>query len=139
MIEEQSFGIIPLSRRSGIWYVLLIQHAHGKYWGFPKGHAEAGETHRASAERELKEETNLEVVKYLSTEPLMEAYSFTHKLGPVSKKVFYFVAEVQGKIVLQAHEVQDARWVKFEHAHNEVTHPEAKAIVEQVAKILATL
>jgi len=138
MNQEQSFGIIPLVRREAQWHVLLIQHAHAKYWGFPKGHAEPGETPHATAERELKEETNLTVVKYLSHEPLLEEYTFTHKHQLIEKKVFYFPAEVSGKLTLQAHEVQDAKWVKFSEALHHVTHPEAKAIVEQVAKILAT-
>ncbi len=137
--QEISFGIIPLRKSSGTWEVFLIQHAKSRYWGFPKGHGETGETPQEAALRELKEETNLEVTYYLQKEPLEEQYCFRIEGRQVFKKVSYYVAEVTGEVILQANEVQNGMWVKFSEAMDKVTHSEGKAILTQVEKILEKL
>src|SRR3989344_6209301 len=134
--QEESFGAIPLTKRAGEWYVFLIQHKHGRYWGFPKGHAEPKETPQEAALRELKEETNLELVQYLQQEPLIEQYRFTWEGRKVFKRVFYYVAEVKGEAILQKNEVQDGKWIPFREAIDQITHPEGKSILAQVEQIL---
>lgn len=133
---EASFGVIPLCRQEGKWSVFLIQHKKGRYWGFPKGHAEPNESQQESALRELKEETNLELVRFLQEEPIIEEYSFLLKGKRVYKRVLYFVAEVKGVVKLQKEEIQDGVWVPFPDALDTVTHPEGKAILAQVMKNL---
>jgi 8-oxo-dGTP pyrophosphatase MutT (NUDIX family) len=136
MEQDESFGVIPLVQQSGQWEVFLVLHKHAKYWGFPKGHAEAGETAQQAACRELKEETNLEIVRYLAPEPLTEQYRFTHGQRYIVKKVFYFVAEVKGSVRLQEKEIEDGLWVRLSEAMNKVTHPEGKSIIALVQKLL---
>lgn len=136
MKKDESFGVVPLSKASGQWQVFLIQHKGGRYWGFPKGHAEANELPMQAALRELKEETNLELVHLLQKEPLMEQYHFMMEGRRVFKRVFYFVAEVKGTVKLQEQEINDGIWVPFPDVIDKVTHQEGKAIIQQVAKIL---
>lgn len=136
MINDESFGIVPLRKTAHGWEVLLIQHKHGRHWGFPKGHAEAKETPRKAAARELKEETNLDVVRYLSENPLVEQYRFIHERRSIHKRVDYFIAEVSGTIKIQEHEVEDAAWSSIDEAFAKLTHDEAKTILKQVARIL---
>lgn len=137
--QDESFGVVPLSRARGFWEVFLIQHRHGRYWGFPKGHAENNETREEAASRELKEETNLEIVRYLQSEPLMEQYQFTLDGRRISKRVYYFIAEVSGEVELQKKEIQDGLWVPLTEATDKLTHQEGKTILAQVAKILPSL
>ncbi len=134
--KDESFGVIPLSCKNGVWEVFLIQHRRGHYWGFPKGHAEPGETHQEAAFRELKEETNLEIVRYLQTEPLLEQYHFMADGRRIFKQVLYYVAEVQGTVKPQEKEIQNGIWVPFPESIDKVTHPEGKMILTQVEKIL---
>jgi bis(5'-nucleosidyl)-tetraphosphatase len=136
MKYEESFGIIPLRKHQGAWEVFLIQHIKGHYWGFPKGHAEDNETPIESAFRELKEETNLEPVDCLRTDPFIEQYQFTIKGERISKRVLYFVAEVTGNVILQSIEIQNGVWVLFDQAMEKITHAEGKSILSQVATIL---
>ena len=136
MKYEESFGVIPLTKERGHWEVFLIQHQRGGYWGFPKGHAEKGETPEETAFRELKEETNLELVRYIRSEPFHEQYQFTMDGKRVSKRVSYYAAEVSGRVELQSQEIQDGMWVLFPDALVKVTHSEGKSILAQVAKIL---
>lgn len=134
MEKEESFGVIPLSKKSGEWKVFLIQHKKGRYWGFPKGHAESGETAQETAFRELKEETNLDVVRCLQEEPFVEQYQFSKKGSRVEKRVAYFVAEVDGKVKLQQEEIQGGIWVPFPEALTKVTHTEGRTILAQIAE-----
>ena len=136
MKYEESFGVIPLNKERGRWEVFLIQHHRGGYWGFPKGHAEPGETPEQAAGRELKEETNLEIVRYLRKEPFIEQYQFSMVGKRVSKRVAYFAAEVSGKIELQKQEIQDGIWLPVAEALEKVTHSEGKSILSQVVNIL---
>lgn len=136
MRQDESFGVIPLRKEKGHWEVFLIQHNRSGYWGFPKGHAEEGETAQEAAFRELKEETNLELVRLLEKEPLMEQYTFMMDGIRVFKRVFYFIAEVGGTIALQSQEIHDGRWIPLPDALNQVTHQEGRSILTQVEKIL---
>lgn len=136
MQKDESFGVIPLSCARGLWEVFLIQHQRGRYWGFPKGHAEPGETPQQAAFRELKEETNLEIVRYLQKEPLSEQYYFMMEGRRIFKRVLYFIAEVEGTVKLQEKEIQNGVWLPLTDAIEKVTHAEGKAILSQVEKIL---
>lgn len=135
--QDESFGVVPLKKEGGQWEVFLIKHKHGRYWGFPKGHAEAGETPQVTAARELKEETNLDVVQFLTGEPLMERYSFMLGGSRIYKRVYYFIAEVSGEISLQKHEISDGIWLPFPEALQKLTHSEGKTILSQVSSFLS--
>lgn len=139
MRQDESFGVIPLSKAKGRWEVFIIQHNRSGYWGFPKGHAEANETPEEAAFRELKEETNLELKNFLQAEPVAEQYTFMMDGKRVFKRVFYFIAEVEGTIELQKQEIHDGKWVPFPDVYNQVTHQEGKALLTQVEKLLPKL
>ena len=136
MRHDESFGVIPLSKKNGTWHVFLIQHRRSGYWGFPKGHAEASETPKEAGFRELKEETNLELEKLLQEEPIMEQYYFSMEGTRVFKKVLYFIAEVKGKPHLQSQEIYDGKWFAYPDALQQVTHQEGKTLLAQVGKLL---
>ncbi len=137
--QDQSYGVIPLSYRQDHWEVFLIQHRLGRHWGFPKGHAESNETPQQAGCRELKEETNLDLVRFLQVEPLLEQYQFVLDKRRVFKRVFYFVAEVSGEIILQKKEIVDGIWLPITTAYEQLSHPEGRAILSQVEKILANI
>jgi 8-oxo-dGTP pyrophosphatase MutT (NUDIX family) len=137
MQEEASFGVIPLSNEKGHWEVFLIQHRRGGHWGFPKGRAELNETSERAAMRELKEETNLDIVRFLSQEPLHEKYHLYRSGKRVSKMVLYYLAEVEGDIFLQQEEIEEGAWFTLQEARTKLTHSEGRAILTQVEKILS--
>jgi len=134
--QDESFGVVPLCRPRGRWEVFLIKHRHGRYWGFPKGHAEAGETPQVTAARELKEETNLDVLRFLTGKTFMERYNFVIEGTRVFKRVYYFLAEVGGEVQLQKHEVSDGVWLPLDQALQRLTHPEGRMILSQVSAFL---
>ena len=62
MNYEKSCGAIVFRKFHGNIELLLIKHANGGHWSFPKGHVEAGETEVETAIREIREETGIEVM-----------------------------------------------------------------------------
>lgn len=138
MKYEESFGIIPLKRGSdGSWQVFLIQHrSGGAYWGFPKGHPEDGETPQESAARELEEETHLKISRIFSDEPLEESYFFERNGDKISKKVQYFLAEVEGTVLLQKKEILNGKWVDIDTAPLLMVHSEGKKLCKQIKEFL---
>lgn len=154
--KDASFGIIPLTKETGSWYVFIIRQANGNRpssfsdslslrsqenyaghaWGFPKGHAEVGESPRETAERELREETGLSTTKYLPVKPFVTRYLCISHGKYVGKTVTCFVAEVAGTVTLCPQEIVEGAWVTLEEAPQKMQFPEMKEIVETLASIL---
>ena len=61
MNYEKSCGAIVFRKFHGNIELLLIKHANGGHWSFPKGHVEEGETEVETALREVHEETGLTI------------------------------------------------------------------------------
>src|SRR5580700_5389769 len=55
--NEISSGGVVVRRSPDGYEVCLVND--GRYWGFPKGHIEAGETPEVAAMREISEETGI--------------------------------------------------------------------------------
>ena len=127
-MEDQSYGIIPFQKTSNGLQVLLVQHKHGLYWSFPKGHTEGAEEPLDAASRELKEETGLEIDELLTEETLTENYSFKRDGQTIDKTVTYYIAYVSGAFELHQDEICDARWLSIQDAANIITYDEAKLL-----------
>ena len=138
VVEEVSYGIIPIRKKSGIWETFLVKLHSGNHWSFPKGHAIDGEAPRATAERELAEETGLCVVSYLTPESFTEHYNFERAGITVQKVVTYFVAEVAGNATIQEEELDDAGWYPLYEAEAYLTYPEAQALSLRILDLLNT-
>ena len=135
MILEKAFGIIPLRKIDSGFEVFLIKMKAG-HVGFPKGHANPGENQKTTAERELFEETHLQVLKYLSKQIFFESYSFQRDGRKILKSVGYYLAEVEGNIVLEKNEILDGFWINFKKAINEITFSEGKNLAIKISSLL---
>lgn len=133
---EESFGILPVKRKGGGWQIFLIQNRNNGHWGFPKGKPNSGESPKDSAMRELKEETGLLVVEFLTEEPFLDHYEYMRGRNRIAKTVYYFPALVQGNIRLQAKEVHAGNWLPIDQAINKLTYQGAKQICQKLLEIL---
>ncbi len=131
MKKEASYGMIPLKRVAEGWHVLLIKHQAG-HWSFPKGHAENNENGIQAATRELLEETGLLVKKILHQRSFCEKYRYKKESQMIDKTVEYFLAEVEGEVVLQMEELSASKWVSLQEAAEHVTFPEGKDLCREV-------
>lgn len=136
MKVDESFGIIPISKKKNHWEVLLLLHKNGNFWGFPKGHADSNEKGEDAAIRELKEETNLDASHFLQLQPLEDRYEFSKEGENISKTVYYYISEVSGTLIVQKHEILDAKWSPFQDAKNLATYEGTKILIDQAEVIL---
>ncbi len=61
MKKEKSCGAIVYKYLDDELYILLVRHNVG-HWSFPKGHMENYESEEETSLREVKEETNLDIL-----------------------------------------------------------------------------
>lgn len=135
MKKEYSFGIIPLRFFANEWQVLLVQHIAG-HWSFPKGHVDEGELPRQTAERELLEETGLEVEQYVADDMLQETYFFKYQDVLIKKEVGYFIAVVKGDIKLQEEEVKAVEWLSLLDSLNRLNFSESKKMIHKTMQLI---
>lgn len=136
VIKEESFGVVPLKLEGEVWMVFLILHKQGRHWGFPKGKKQNGEDAKTSAIRELKEETNLDIVRFIQETPFIENYLFRKKGKKILKTVHYFPAVVSGELKLQPEEIRDGKWLPLKEAHQQLSFKEARSICDHVIHLL---
>lgn len=138
MLKHNSFGIVPLTYRENYWEVFLVQHLNGGHWGFPKGHSEKGESPKQTAERELKEETGMEVIRYLDHPYLVEKYQFMWEGHLVDKMVRFYPAEVTTKYTLQSEELIQGKWMPLKDLLSHVTFEEEEKLYLSLIKMLSS-
>lgn len=131
---ECSYGVIPLQKCSdGLLRMLMVQHLKG-HWGFPKGHAEAGESHLETAARELSEETGLRVDSWCENISFQESYHFQGAGVEVDKTVTYFSAYVEGVLQLQDTELSQGAWLLPNELVIHATFPEMKKVCLRISE-----
>lgn len=91
MLIERSCGAVVFTRENGQIKYVIIRSKTG-FYGFPKGHMEAGETEAETALREIREETGLDVYVIDSFRE-EEVYPICCNGEQRLKKVTYFLAE----------------------------------------------
>ncbi len=109
---EKSCGAVVYKVVSGVT-LFLIEHMALGHTSLPKGHMEKGETEEETAIREIKEETNLDVV--LDTR-FRHTISYSPYPG-IEKTVVFFAAEAASdSLVNQECEVSALEWMPYEQA-----------------------
>jgi 8-oxo-dGTP pyrophosphatase MutT (NUDIX family) len=137
--RDEAFGVIPILPKHPTYHFLLIQH-HAGHWGFPKGHAVAGESALQAACREFTEETGIAAYTLLDGVSFSEHYTFTRNGKKYEKTVLYYPVFVQAATVNhQADEIRDHAWVSYEQAIVRLTFDGARQILTDVHHYLATL
>ena len=136
MNYEKSCGAIVYRRFHGNTEILLIRHIKSGYWSFPKGHVENGETEVETATREIKEETNIDV---LIDSGFRETVSFSPRRD-TSKTVVYFVAKaLNNDTKPQLEEISEIRWVEIGQAASHLTYDNDKLIVTKAKAFIALM
>lgn len=134
--KDEAFGIVPILQTANGHQFLLIQH-HAGHWGFPKGHADPGESALQAACREFVEETGISDYTLIEGISFSEQYPFTRSRRRFEKTVIYFPAWVQSTTVhCQAKEIQAYAWATYEQAIAKLSFDGAKQVLRDVQKYL---
>ncbi len=136
-MTDESFGVVPIHATAGTRRFLLVHQKKG-HWGFPKGHAEAGESDIQAALRELAEETGITDCELVDDEMFIERYMFINKQGKrIDKTVTFFIGRVgDPAVAVQPEEVQAYAWLDADEARQRLTFPEARELLGRVIAYL---
>ncbi len=134
MLHEKSCGAIVYRKFHGNTEILLIKHVNSGHWSFPKGHVESGETEVETAQREIFEETGIDVIIDSS---FREIVSYSPKKG-TQKIVVYFLAKAKNSdYIPQEEEIADIKWVEIGRAQSVLSYENDKSIVAKAKAIIA--
>lgn len=133
MTYEKSCGALVYRRFHGNTELLLIKHANGGHWSFPKGHVEEGETEIETALREIKEETDVDVI----IDPTFrEVVTYSPKKD-TQKDVIYFIARATTfDYTPQEEEVSQVKWVEINRAQSFLTYDNDKQLVNKAKAVI---
>ncbi len=128
MKKEKSCGAIVFYLKDNKEQILLIKHANSGHWSFPKGHVEAGETEVATALREIKEETGINVS--IDTR-FREVVTYSPKKDVLKDVVYFFATSEEYETFNQEEEVSDIKWVDLSSVVNCVSYKNDKALLRK--------
>ena len=133
MQYDKSCGAVIINQNS----VLLVYQQKG-FWGFPKGHIEAGETEVETALREVQEETNLKII----IDP-DSRFSFSYYIPHLNtqKEVVLFLAHLAPNsppLSRQASEIAILEWAPLDEVEDKLTFPEWQNIWRQIHQKIAS-
>ena len=132
VVKEKSCGAIVYRYLGTDLYILMIQMNVG-HWSFPKGHVEGDETEVATAIREVKEETNIDI---FVDKNFREVTTYS-PLSGILKDVVYFVATpISNHVIPQEEEVSDVKWVHSDDALNIVTYDSDRNILYKAIQFI---
>ena len=136
MKHEFSAGIILYFKSHGTYEYLLIYSKATRYWGFPKGKIESGESKQDAAVREIKEETGLDATITDGFEYPV-TYFFRDKSKQMIKKVVYFyVGRAPSKQIKLSEEHDDYVWLPYDQALAQISYANDRHALEQAAEFL---
>ena len=123
---EHSCGGILYTMINGQPHYVLVREG---YYGFPKGHMEAGETQQQTALREIREETGIQAT-LLPGPKWSDTYHL--KLHQVDKTVTYFLASFQNQTpVKPPDELEEVVLLSYEEALDKSTHPRLQTFLKE--------
>ena len=132
VIREKSCGAVIFCTENGRTRY-LIEHMRQGHYALCKGHMEAGETERETAEREILEETGLNVQVDTAFRETLE-YSPYH--GCI-KEVVYFIARAgDTDTVPQPEEVGEIVWAEAEEAQRLLTFDNDRGIFQNAVRFI---
>jgi 8-oxo-dGTP pyrophosphatase MutT (NUDIX family) len=136
MNYEKSCGAVVYRKFHGNTEILLIRHIKSGCWSFPKGHVEKGETEIQTAAREIKEETNIDV---LIDDGFRETVTFSPRRD-TSKTVVYFVGKAISRDAKpQLDEISEMRWMEIGQAISYLTYENDKIIATKAKAFISLM
>lgn len=136
--DEISCGGVPIYMRSDGKpdYLLVLHNGPYKYWAFPKGRQNIGESYKETAIRELKEETgisNFKIIRRLISDSI---YFPKRGTKTIIKKVVFYLVRFYTKDVTLSAEHLSWKWVPFEKALSMLTFHDYIRVLKESNELL---
>ena len=127
-LYEKSCGGIVFYKSKSSTRILLVKNNNGRYWSFPKGHIEIGETEEQTAAREIKEETSLDVEIKEGFREVSDYCPF----GRIHKRVVFFLCQAfNDNVNVQEEEIAEYIWVDLRQARKLCTYDNDLRIISK--------
>ena len=111
-LYQKSCGAVVYREKGGVREYLCLLQAHSGSYSVPKGHMEAFETERQTAEREAREEAGIELS---FIEGFRREMRYT-VLETRKKTLVLFLAGCRGEVKYDGREISEHRWLSLEEA-----------------------
>lgn len=132
-LYETSCGAVVYRYINGQVRYLMIKNKRSKYWGWPKGHMERGETRYDTAKREVLEETGLHIKIHSGYEGKSR-----YSLSDCTQKVVYIYAASteDTRTIIQDEEIDDYVWVPYQTAMSMLKFQNDRRILKNAVRYL---
>ena len=120
---KQAGAIVVRAGKSEPRILLVTARRNPDNWIFPKGHVESGESLKAAALREAREEAGVE------GKVVGAAGKMSFEFGDNTYRVYYFV--VQTADVGEEREGRRLRWLKYKQALRRLTYDETRDLLRE--------
>lgn len=131
MVENRkSVGVVLFRQNEEGREYLLLHYAAG-HWDFPKGGQETGENDEQTVRRELQEETGITQIDIDAGFTHELSYFFREQGELIRKTVVFYLGRTRQADVKLSFEHQDFAWLPYENAMAQLTHKNAKALLEK--------
>ncbi|MCD6284013.1 NUDIX domain-containing protein [bacterium] len=132
---EKSAGAVLFVRENKKIKYLLLKHSLG-HWDFPKGNIEKGEKIEDTVKREIKEETGISRIVFISDFKHWIKYFYRLKGKTVFKIVTFLLAEAKTKKVKLSFEHVGYKWLDFNKAMKLLKFRNSKEILKMANEFL---
>ena len=132
MKYEKSCGAVIYTVQNGTRFYLVEQMQKG-YVSLCKGHVEKDETELQTAEREIREETGLDVE---FVEGFRKVIAYSPSTGCMKTVVLFLACAEHTSVRVQEEEVRAVQWLPFEDAVEALTFDSTREILRQAETFL---
>jgi 8-oxo-dGTP pyrophosphatase MutT (NUDIX family) len=136
--DEVSCGGVPVyfNANNKPEFLLVLHNTPHKYWAFPKGRQNEGETYKQTAIREISEETgntNFKIIKRLISDSI---YFPKRGTKTIVKKVVFFLVKFQTREIKLSSEHVNWTWATFEKALSLLTFDDYKRVLMESNELI---
>jgi bis(5'-nucleosidyl)-tetraphosphatase len=129
MIMEHSAGAVLFGYFAYGERKFLLLHYISGHWDFPKGNVEVGETEVRAAKREIFEETGITDLQFVNGFIRSIYYRYRRDGNLIQKKVSFYLAQTQTRIIKLSNEHQDFLWADYHSALKILTYRSARDVL----------
>ena len=137
--QVSSGGVVVKGAGADAQICLIARRVADKViWGLPKGHVEPGEQPQDTALREVREETGLiaEPITRIGSISYWFAVKDPEPLRYFKTVHFFLMRYLEGELVAQLDEIDDAAWVPINQALATMSYKNERRIVTKALRLL---
>ena len=116
---------------------VAVVNQNGNSWSLPKGGVDPGESLSQAAEREIKEETGIRKLEFVTELGTYQRQRIAISEGPkddqeIKEITFFLYKTAETKLAPEDPDNPEARWVDIDNVSSLLTHTKDKAFFESI-------